>query len=362
MKVLRTIRNYLCNCGIENEEYLVIKKDAYVSNFMVWRLLHIIMTLAFGFLFINSLFSNMLEINKWIYLGAFGYSLIEVVIFFTIKKDSIIAQLLIYLSISVLFLFGAFITRNKPEYPAAAFIAFLLITPMFMIDRPFFMGIELGVASIVFLVWMYYIKPYEIWRMDFVNIISFTLVGFFIHVISNSIRIREFVLTRKLEIQKDHDDMTGLKNKGALTREINAFLADESKNKGVLFMLDIDGFKSINDTYGHDVGDSVIKQLGKFLANRFINGEVVGRFGGDEFIIFIKDIDDEQVVENIAGEVVTGLSSYIELPDENQKVYASMGIAIYHGQEKNYSEIFKKADVALYKAKADKATKYCFYQ
>ena len=82
MKVLRTIRNYLCNCGIENEEYLAIKKDAYVSNFMVWRLLHIIMTLAFGFLFINSLFSNMLEINKWIYLGAFGYSLIEVVIFF----------------------------------------------------------------------------------------------------------------------------------------------------------------------------------------------------------------------------------------------------------------------------------------
>ena len=69
--------------------------------------------------------------------------------------------MLIYLSISVLLLFGAFITSNKPSTPAITFIAFLLITPMFMIDRPYYMSLELFCASTVFSIWMYFVKDPE---------------------------------------------------------------------------------------------------------------------------------------------------------------------------------------------------------
>ncbi len=362
MNTLRKIRNYVFYCGIEKEEYKALKKDAYVSNFEVWRFLHCLMTAMFTFLTICSLTVDIMKPNRVYYLCLLIYStVVTILFFFVLKKDAIVAQLIIYLSMSMLFLFGAFITQNKPDTPATTFIAFLLITPMFMIDKPYFMAIELSAASAIFMVWMYYVKPYEIWKVDAANIIIFALVGIFIHVIANSIRIREFVLTRKIRIQKDTDELTGLKNKGAVTREINEFLSDESKDKGILFILDINYFKSINDTYGHDVGDSVIRQFGLFLNDTFSADEIVGRFGGDEFIVFIKDTDNTAVADEAARRIVDGVADSVVLPDGGQKISVGVGIAVYQGVEKNYSELFKKADVALYKTKADRTLGYSFY-
>ena len=362
MKILRLIRNYLCYCGIEKDEYNAVKKDAYVSNFKTWRILHCLMTAAFASLFINSLFNNLLAQNRTFYMIALIYSAIITGVFFIFKADSFVAQLLIYLSISMLFLFSALITSNKPNIPATMFAVMLIITPMFMIDKPFFMGIVLSAASSVFLVWMYRVKPYTVWQIDLTNVVIFSVVGFFIHIIANSIRIKEFVLRRKINIQKDTDDLTGLKNKGALTREINKFLADESKNKGILFVLDIDRFKDINDTFGHDVGDSVIGQMGAFSSEYFKNGEIVGRFGGDEFIFFVKGTDDAALARKIAEDIVSGAHEKIRIPDKDRKISVSIGIALYHGEEKNYSEIFKKADVALYELKSKRTEKYKIYE
>ena len=128
-----------------------------------------------------------------------------------------------------------------------------------------------------------------------------------------------------------------------------------------MFMLDIDRFKMINDTYGHDIGDEVIREIGAFLGNTFINNEIVGRFGGDEFIIFIKNSDDIEEAEKIAKQIVTGTSENVLLPDRNEKISVSIGIAIYQGIENNYSELFKKADIAMYKSKADKNNRFSIY-
>ena len=362
MKLLRKLRSLICYCGIEKDEYNAVKKDAYVSNFEVWRILHCLMTAAFAFLLVDSLFNQMLLSNRLFYICALIYSTTVTAVFFLIKKDSITGQLLIYLSISLLFLFGALITQNKPDIPATAFFVFLLITPMFMIDKPYFMGFVLLIASGIFLTWMYYVKPPEIWRMDLINSVIYSILGFIIHIIANSIRIKEFVLTRKINIQKDTDDLTGLKNKGALTRAINEFLADETKDKGILFILDVDHFKAINDTYGHDVGDEVISQIGDYLGKRFTGDEIVGRFGGDEFIVFIKDADGEDTARNIAENIVSGVSGQVALPDKDKKVSVSIGIAVYHGLEKNYSEIFKKADVALYDVKANRTYSFKIFE
>ena len=363
MKVFEILRNYICYCGIEKDEYNALKKqDAYVSNYNVWRVLHFLMAVIFGILFAGSFFSHLMGMNRMVYLVGFIYSTIALFFFFKLKKDSLAAQLIIYLSISLLFLFGGFLTQNKPEIPATTFIALLLITPMFMIDKPYFMAIELCVASAVFLIWMHGVKPYDVWRYDLVNVVIFTVVGIFLHIIANSIRIREFVLTRKINIQKDTDEMTGLKSKDALTREINEYLEDESTDKGILFLMDVDKFKSINDTYGHDIGDHVIGQLGRFLGSRFTDNEIVGRFGGDEFIVFIRNTDDPEQACSIADDIIRGTWEHVGLPDKDRKVSISIGIAIYHGQEKHYSEIFKKADIALYRSKADPENRYHVYK
>ena len=148
--------------------------------------------------------------NKWFYIGALIYALIATILFFLIKKkDALWPQFVIYLSISVLFLFGCFITSNKPDVPAITFIAFLVITPMFMIDKPYFMSLVLIVAATVYLVWMYFIKNPDVFKIDLANVIIFTFVGILIHVIANSIRIKEFMLIRVINIQKDTDELTG---------------------------------------------------------------------------------------------------------------------------------------------------------
>ncbi len=361
MKVLHTIRKYFCYCGIEKEEFRAVKKNAYVSNFEVWRILHFLMDLVLAAMFLASFANDFLGMNMFVYMGGLIYSVLATVLFFVLKKDSIIAQFLIYLSISVLFLFGCFITANKPNIPAITFIAFLLLTPMFMIDKPYFMSIELIVASTVFLIWMYFVKTPEIWRVDLVNTIVFTFVGIMIHIIVNSIRIKEFVLIRKINIQKDIDELTGLKNKGALSRAINKFLQNGSSDKGLFFVLDIDYFKKINDTYGHDEGDVILTELGAFLKGKFTGDEIVGRFGGDEFIIFIKDIDDPYYAETVALDIHSRVPECIKLPGGEEGINVSMGVAIYRGEEKNYSEIFKKADIALYKVKADRSLKFDIY-
>ncbi|MBR4758601.1 MAG: diguanylate cyclase [Lachnospiraceae bacterium] len=362
MNILRKLRNYFCYCGIEKEEYDQVKKGAYISNFKVWRILHILMTAIFGILFISSLMSDLMSVNRGIYLLLLIYCGAATILFFTLEEDSLVAQLLIYLSISVLFVFGCLITQNKPDRNATTFIVFLLITPMFMIDKPFFMAIELCAASVVFAIWMYGIKPREVWVFDLTNVIIFTVVGILLHIVANSIRIKEFVLTRKIHIQRDTDELTGLKNKFSLTREINAHLQNGTSGKGIMFLMDVDHFKSVNDTYGHDVGDQVIHEMGTFLGDMFQNGEIAGRFGGDEFIVFIKDTDDKDRARRVAEDMVKGASETISLPDRDQKVSISIGIAFYHGSEKNYSEIFKKADTALYKAKADPVVRYSFYE
>ncbi len=362
MGIFRTIRNYICYCGIEKEEYNALKKDAYVSNFRVWRVLHILMAAVFGVLLVASRFSILMGLNGVFYLCAFLYSLAAIAAFCFLKPESLAAQLIIYLSISLLFLFSGFITANKPEIPATTFIVLLLITPMFMIDKPYWMAIELVIASAVFLAWMHSAKPESVWRIDLINVAIYLGVGIFLHIIANSIRIKEFVLTRKINIQKDTDEMTGLMNKSALTRAINGYLADGQSGKGVLFMLDVDKFKSINDTYGHDTGDRVIRQLGSCLAGLFTGGEITGRFGGDEFIVFIRDTDDPEAACVTAEKIARSVSEQVALPDGDRKASVSVGIAVYRGEEKNYSEIFRKADAALYRAKADPDRRFCLYE
>ena len=129
-----------------------------------------------------------------------------------------------------------------------------------------------------------------------------------------------------------------------------------------MFMLDIDRFKMINDTYGHDIGDDVINQLGAFLVSIFVNNEIVGRFGGDEFIVFIKDTDDLDAARKKAAEIVAGAAEKIHLPVENEKVSVSIGVAIYQGIENNYSELFKKADIAMYEAKANQNIRFSVFE
>ena len=90
-----------------------------------------------------------------------------------------------------------------------------------------------------------------------------------------------------------------------------------------------------------------------FRSQKFTGNEIVGRFGGDEFIIFIKDADNPDTARRIAEDVISGAAENVVLPDKKEKIGISIGIAACNGTEHNYSEVFKRADTAMYRSKAD---------
>ena len=89
MNILKTIRNYFFYCGIEKDEYNALKKDAYISNYVVWRVLHILMIAVFAFLLISSMMNDMLEMNRVFYLIDFCYSAIATLFFFFLKSETL---------------------------------------------------------------------------------------------------------------------------------------------------------------------------------------------------------------------------------------------------------------------------------
>lgn len=100
------------------------------------------------------------------------------------------------------------------------------------------------------------------------------------------------------------DALTGIKNKETLQNEISTYLKnDSSQQLGALFMIDVDNFKTVNDLNGHVIGDEVLKNFGSILKESFTVEDIVGRAGGDEFIVFVKDIQEHGNAINRAQEI-----------------------------------------------------------
>lgn len=160
------------------------------------------------------------------------------------------------------------------------------------------------------------------------------------------------------------DELTGLYNKATTGHYIDRFLHQEgSDGEHALVIIDIDHFKSVNDTLGHAIGDDVISDMGRRLRKIFRKSDIVGRVGGDEFIVLMKDYGNIQVVIDKMKE--TGRAFTREYTREGDqpgtvKTTASIGIALYNKDGKNFSELYRAADIALYRSKEGGRDTYTF--
>ena len=142
------------------------------------------------------------------------------------------------------------------------------------------------------------------------------------------------------QFQKDalFDELTQILNRRGVYKKIKEI------NKGSILFFDIDHFKKINDTYGHDFGDYVLKEIGKILKNTFRKSDIVGRWGGEEFIVILPNTNYEDGLK-----LAEKLRKIIENYDfQGKKVTISIGVSEYNG---NLEEVLKKVDEALYEAK-----------
>lgn len=180
-----------------------------------------------------------------------------------------------------------------------------------------------------------------------------------IHVFGYAFDVDKEVNDRQALIRGSQIDIfTGLYNKATtqtiITEEIR-------KGAGILLLLDIDNFKFINDMYGHEAGDRVIKFFSGLLTDTFRHCDVVGRVGGDEFMIYIKDITDISVGEDRARAILAQLKTGIEYNKKLLFITASIGIVGVDEKIDSFSVAYKQADSALYRAKHNGKNGYVIY-
>ena len=163
-----------------------------------------------------------------------------------------------------------------------------------------------------------------------------------------------------LKERTDEDALTGALNRRAFMLQSEQLLleSDDSRQHAFL-MLDIDGFKSINDTFGHPVGDTVLSDLSKVLHTILRHGDLLGRIGGDEFMICLKDIPFDAVIEKKARQINDIMRREFE---HGTSISGSIGIALFPRDGKNYDQIYSRADIALYNAKESGKNKFVFFR
>ncbi|HBG7468221.1 TPA: diguanylate cyclase [Clostridioides difficile] len=165
----------------------------------------------------------------------------------------------------------------------------------------------------------------------------------------------------KLQHISEKDALTGIYNRAETERQIKKYFEKNLNVMGALFMIDTDNFKQINDTEVHMIGDIVLTEMASGMKKIMRDSDVVGRIGGDEFTIFMKNISSVKDAEKKAEELLYMFRHLFQKEKSFLKVTCSIGIAIYPKDGTTFKEIYARADKALYQAKNMGKNNYVIY-
>lgn len=159
-----------------------------------------------------------------------------------------------------------------------------------------------------------------------------------------------------------YDSLTGVYNKKTITEYAKKRISEEKEKRIVIAILDVDNFKSVNDTFGHLYGDKVLARVGGRLKEIVGEDGVIGRIGGDEFMIVFNGLDDDQVLRGMLRAIRTQIKWEFAEDFENLSITCSIGASIFPVNGRDYEDLFKKADCCLYIAKEKGRDRYVFFR
>ena len=168
---------------------------------------------------------------------------------------------------------------------------------------------------------------------------------------------------QRMEIMATHDALTGLPNR-SLARdrfEQAAAAARRAERSVAMLYLDLDNFKNVNDTLGHNSGDTLLKQVSERLSSLLRTADTVARLGGDEFLLLVPEVDDGAAVAEIANKVVGGLMAPFDVIGMEIFAGCSLGITMFPADGTDFDSLLKKADIAMYRAKEAGRNAYRFW-
>jgi len=158
-----------------------------------------------------------------------------------------------------------------------------------------------------------------------------------------------------------HDILTGLPNRRFFQDKIEGFILNKESKTAAVMYIDLDGFKVINDSWGHQIGDQVLTTVAERLKSCLRKGDVVSRQGGDEFAIFVTDISSEEDIEKVARKILGSIDEPFLINGCKFIIGCSIGIALYPDHGNNSTVLQKNADTAMYCVKETGKNGYVFF-
>jgi diguanylate cyclase (GGDEF)-like protein/PAS domain S-box-containing protein len=160
--------------------------------------------------------------------------------------------------------------------------------------------------------------------------------------------------------QANHDELTGLPNRRLLVEHARRLLsvALRQRRQAALMVLDLDGFKEINDMFGHQYGDALLRRVAQRLSGVLRDYDVVARTGGDEFVVLLPEIEQPSIAIVVAEKLIAAASESVEVPGRSIRMHASVGIALFPSDGHDFDALMAAADNAMYAAKAAGKNRY----
>lgn len=350
------------NGGVDNETYMSVMSRVQRTNRNMLTVMAALASAILATLYAVSFFVTALEHNRWLYL-TFAVLMLGIFLLakFQLKRHQQAVLPVFYIFLITAYLFSMILgILMQSSTPATTFCVLLAILPMLIIDKPWRVSILLFVVGVTYSVATLKVKSPDVAALDIVNVVSFLILGIAVNYFDMRMKISEAVSRRHIEKERDTDDLTRLMTKAAANREIEGYL--EERNSAVLMLLDIDNFKQVNDLMGHAYGDAVLRKTSEILRIVFRDTDILSRFGGDEFVLFLPGIGDRDVVEVRVKTLMSMLEMHMRGSEQDINITASVGIAMYPQDAGSYDELFQKADEALYASKRKGKNGYTFYQ
>ena len=172
--------------------------------------------------------------------------------------------------------------------------------------------------------------------------------------------VAKVVAERKVKLLAYRDTLTGLPNRLLFADRLEQAVvrSERTRTSMALMLIDIDDFKLVNDSFGHDAGDKLIKAVGDLISKSLRRADTIARLGGDEFAVIIEGIEGPEDAISIADNLTTILEHNVRLDDQETYTSASIGIAVYPGDGNDARALLKNADTAMYRAK--ESGRHCF--
>lgn len=170
-------------------------------------------------------------------------------------------------------------------------------------------------------------------------------------------------LNKELSFSSLHDALTGLPNRYNLQSQLETLVAGAQRRqqKFAVMFLDLDHFKNINDTLGHNVGDELLKKVARKIKAVLRQNDLVSRIGGDEFIIIIGDVGNIGALQNVILKLLEAFRQPWMIKDHELRLSTSIGVALYPDDSKDTDELMKFADMAMYQAKSEGRDQFRFF-